>query len=898
MRQMRLLIGPAGSGKTTRALDCVRAALRRKESGTRLLAPTATLAIHLQNRLAREGLVFRGSAIQTMHGFVEAWCSDLAEVTEPELALVAAHAVRRVNRLEFAGVAGMAGFHSQVARTVAEFASAGCGAARLQQALAGDAPLAYAFTQVYLEVERLLDRAGMALRARRLERAAERIAAQGLPGVETIWLDGFHALPEPELRVIAALAGHADVTITLAEGEADEVLRARLGTMGFVEERLPPGRPAPARLLVRAPSMERETEEIARRILQQTAAGRPFREIGVIVRTPESYVPVLRTTLERFGIPARFYFDQPLREQALSRFLLGTLRALASGWDWQRTLAAVRLAPRFALSNAADRWDFAVREAMPGSGIPGLQELARECGADRLIPLLERMRALEEWQLFTLSAGDWAARFATLTELYRPLVEEPINHQTALEYRAQAVAMESFEEAARETAAALAAIADPPAHELELAAFQAAFETAIARKLLRLPDGRRNVVHVLPAFEAREWTLPVVFVCGLVEKQFPRLNRPDSFFPENARRRLGAAGIGIRSGDEFARDERALFDAAVSRATVLATLTYPEFDDRGERNLRSQFLEDPALVEETTHLVRPRPPRVVSAASGTAIAAPQLLAALAGRTAKLSPTALETYLHCPFQYFARQTLRLAQRPESPENRLDFLTQGNIVHRTLKRWYEEAGKIETLFEADFAAVLEEKNIPLRYHTERLHNQIRDDLSRFAGDGVWRREDFSSKVEESFEFPFDETLLLRGKIDRLDTASDGRAYVVDYKYSNPATTREKLTDENLLQAPLYAMAARDKFGVPVAGVFYIGLKKEIKYAGWSEDGFLDSLPIPDDWLDAARRKTLRVVEEIRSGRIEPNPADPAKCRRCDYRDACRFRARQAAVEGAAE
>jgi ATP-dependent helicase/DNAse subunit B len=903
MRHMRLLIGPAGSGKTTRALDSLRAALRRKENGTRLLAPTATLAIHLQNQLAREGLVFRSSAIQTLHSFVEAWCSDPTEVTDPVLALVAADALRRVNRPEFAGVAGMAGFHSQLARTVAEFASAGCDAARLEQTLAGtrlasDAPLAHAFTQVYREVERLLDRAGMALRARRLERAAERIAAEGLLGVETVWLDGFHALPAPELRVVAALAEHADVTITLAEGEAGDGLRTRLGELGFREERLPARRAAPARSLVRAASIEREIEEIARRILEQTAAGRPFREIGVIVRSAENYLPLLRTTLERFGIPARFYFDQPLGEHPVSRFLVGALRALASGWDWERTLAAVRLAPRFAESNAADRWDFAVRKKMPGSGLAGLKESARECGAERLVPVLEHIRALEEWQLFTLSPRDWAARFAELTGLFRPLIEERIGPRSALEYRAQAFAMHAFEEAASETAAALSATADAPGRELDLARFQAAFETVMARKPLRLPDGRRNVVHVLPAFEAREWALPVVFVCGLVEKQFPRLNRPDPFFPDAARRRLGAAGIGVRSGEEFDREERALFDAAISRATVLATLTYPEFDERGERNLRSLYLEDLLLAEETARPVRPRPPRLVTAASSRVIGAPNLLAALAERTVKLSPTALETYLNCPFQYFARQTLRLRERPESPEDRLDFLTQGNIVHTTLKRWYSEGGKIADLFEAEFAAVLENKNIPLLYHTERLRNQIRDDLSAFVADARWRREDFASQMEKDFEFPFDETLVLRGKIDRLDTAPDGRAYVVDYKYSNPATTRGKLTDENLLQAPLYALAAREQFGVRVAGVFYLGLKKEVKYAGWSEDGFLDSLPMPDDWLAAARQKTLRVVEEIRSGRVAPSPADPVKCRRCDYRDACRFRTKQAAVEGAAE
>ena len=54
--------------------------------------------------------------------------------------------------------------------------------------------------------------------------------------------------------------------------------------------------------------------DVLRRILEQAAAGRPFRDMGVIVRTPDLYEPILRTTLDRFGIPARFYFDADLSQ--------------------------------------------------------------------------------------------------------------------------------------------------------------------------------------------------------------------------------------------------------------------------------------------------------------------------------------------------------------------------------------------------------------------------------------------------------------------------------------------------------------------------------------------------------------------------------------------------------
>ena len=64
---MRLLTGPAGSGKTAILLNEFRAALRDGHSGIRLLTPTATLALHLQNEVAREGLVFQRNLVLQFH---------------------------------------------------------------------------------------------------------------------------------------------------------------------------------------------------------------------------------------------------------------------------------------------------------------------------------------------------------------------------------------------------------------------------------------------------------------------------------------------------------------------------------------------------------------------------------------------------------------------------------------------------------------------------------------------------------------------------------------------------------------------------------------------------------------------------------------------------------------
>ena len=80
---MRLITGPAGSGKTSFVLDRFREALRTGDGSIRLIAPTATMARHLQNRIAREGFVFRRELIQTLSGFMEAWAARFANPPTP-----------------------------------------------------------------------------------------------------------------------------------------------------------------------------------------------------------------------------------------------------------------------------------------------------------------------------------------------------------------------------------------------------------------------------------------------------------------------------------------------------------------------------------------------------------------------------------------------------------------------------------------------------------------------------------------------------------------------------------------------------------------------------------------------------------------------------------------------
>jgi ATP-dependent helicase/DNAse subunit B len=892
LRAMQLLTGPAGSGKTAFCLARARQAIQAGEPGFRLLTPTATMARHLRNQLAREGLVFRARMIQTLHGFVKEWAGETPEASEPVLYLIVEEVAQRVARPEFARVAALPGFCASLAGAIAEFAAAGCAAARLRNSLP-DTPLGAAFLAVYDATERELERRGLALRAQRLERAAARIAAKGAAGIGAVWLDGFHALPEPELHVIAALGRHAEVTLTFESAEP------RLLAIGFREERQARLRPSPARQVVRAPSIEREAEEIARRILDQAAAGRPFREMGIVVRSPDTYVPLLRSTLERFGIPARFYFDQNLEEHAVTRFLAGAVDALQGGWDHAQTMAVLRLDAHLADSNALDRMDFEVRKQTPNRGLEALRALA--AGDRSLLQPIDSLQALEEWIALTLPPKDWAARLRRLRGLFRLA---PPAHAMVLEQRTQAEALRLFDEALEEAATAL----DPggAGHQdsarpsaIPLATFWRAVKSVLRLKPLRLSDGRRNVVHVLSAPEARQWVLPVVFVCGMVQKSFPQVQPPHVFFPDEARRRLNAAGIRVRTAADFEREERALFDSAVSRATMLVTVSYPQFDARGERNVRSLFLDDWAEPEETTRAVRPATQHPVSAPAPSPIHAAPLLEFLRQRTARLSPTRLESFLQCPFQHFAGRTLHLKPPPPRPEARLDFLTQGEIVHQVLADWFRAPQDLEPLFDRIFAEHRDKKRIPLSFQSERTRNNMLDHVRAFLEQDEWPRAEFRSRVEQAFQIPIGDWLL-SGKIDRLDEDLDpahGRAFVIDYKYSRAENTRKKLKDENLLQAPLYLMAAERFFGIKPTGMFYIGLKGSVEYVGWSEPVTMQSDPLPPNWIAETEQRALRIVDDIRAGHVEVAPANRDHCRFCDAHDVCRVEVRVAAAVPAA-
>ena len=144
-----------------------------------------------------------------------------------------------------------------------------------------------------------------------------------------------------------------------------------------------------------------------------------------------------------------------------------------------------------------------------------------------------------------------------------------------------------------------------------------------------------------------------------------------------------------------------------------------------------------------------------------------------------------------------------------------------MHEVLAEWWKQPQDVTPLFERIFARHLEEEHIPNGYHTERLRNAMLDDLQRFTNLDAWPRDGVPIADRNSIRLSPREGLEISGRIDRLDVAPDGRAFVIDYKYSAAQRVKDKLKNENLLQAPLYMMAA-EHLNVRPAGMFYVGVK----------------------------------------------------------------------------
>ncbi len=387
------------------------------------------------------------------------------------------------------------------------------------------------------------------------------------------------------------------------------------------------------------------------------------------------------------------------------------------------------------------------------------------------------------------------------------------------------------------------------------------FRERCAETSLQTPKGTEPYVSLLYAEQARGLSFKVVFLLGVEERVFPRIIREDPFLRDNARLALtNTLGYKIPQKMGALDEERLLFHIITQSADERLYLTYQRSDENGSIVGPSAFLrafveERRKRFEEAVTLI-PRPyfsklhetaPEFMSRRDAIILAlssdrekgldlAGQLdpqrkgleeglktLSALQAfkdpgvydgiidskgiedwlKDFTLSPTRLEVFGRCPFQFMA-ETIWGLERPDEDWDfeRMDPRLKGEWVHRFFQEYFislTENGQKPAPYEFEEKAAQRvfDGIFPLQAPSEVKMHPVLWEALRIQ---VWRQikrcliEDieglnsnrftptfFEKKIVATLAPPLDQ-MNWQGVMDRIDIGSN-KARVVDYKTGWP-------------------------------------------------------------------------------------------------------------------
>jgi ATP-dependent helicase/nuclease subunit B len=444
---------------------------------------------------------------------------------------------------------------------------------------------------------------------------------------------------------------------------------------------------------------------------------------------------------------------------------------------------------------------------------------------------------------------------------------------------------------------------DPLGGDLTWEEWAELFRQILDETSIPIEEGRHQGIQVLDAMTARGRTVRALFILGMNEKIFPRYVREDPFLRDPQRVVLEST-LGYKIDAKLAghEEELLLFELLSRSATNRLYLSYQRADEAGRIMAPSSFIvmamrdsrfvgkpemtiprrltlriseqpsiqdllpvEDLALscllqghdalpVLDVMGRDRPLFEQGLSTLETIERESPELgpfdgmigvqAAALPIATERsFSPTALERYATCPFQYFAEKVLRLEPLRRLHHDHLPPLMLGTLVHASLRLSYErlvllqwpddpltEATVRSTVHEAvtdTFAAHAASQGtghallwtLACEQVTELVTTAVTSDQGEYLTSG-FRPVAFEAAARGVIPLESDASsvsLKIHGTLDRVDYRADPPALrIVDYKFKqgNEITA----VDRNLalsavrgfrLQPPLYARMTLPSF-----------------------------------------------------------------------------------------
>lgn len=392
---------------------------------------------------------------------------------------------------------------------------------------------------------------------------------------------------------------------------------------------------------------------------------------------------------------------------------------------------------------------------------------------------------------------------------------------------------------------------------------------------------------------ARVRRFDAVLLLGCDAAHLPGPDPAVLFFNQGVRTELGLSA----SGERVAKVERDL--AALLACADTAVATWQCRSGAGEPNLLSPQLERLTALHRLAYgdgledkTLTERLPRAevrfagaVEGAGATGVPAPTLPATLI--PSRVSASAYNTLMACPYQFYARYVLGLAELDDVQEE-IEKRDYGELVHDVLAQFHrahprvlemdaiEAQRELESLSEQAFSEVTSRNYlarawlmrwlalIPKYIEWQREHER--------AG-WSWHASEVAREVE--MVTPKGRRFLLRGRLDRVDLNGDGSSAVIDYKTQAMKVLRDKVAAHGEdVQLPVYALL----WGGPVGAALFLSLDRDgVKPVPVEES--------PGELAEAARSRLATLYDALHEGARLTAQGVEAVCEHCEMRGLCR-------------
>ena len=233
---------------------------------------------------------------------------------------------------------------------------------------------------------------------------------------------------------------------------------------------------------------------------------------------------------------------------------------------------------------------------------------------------------------------------------------------------------------------------------------------------------------------------------------------------------------------------------------------------------------------------------------------------------RFSFSQLETYRYCPLKYLYAYVYRIPVRP------VPHLGFGTDLHSCLEQFYAGVmeGRVAPLEE--LLTSFRRLHAPGRYGEPAQDREYQELGERILTEFYKKQEgSFTAPlfVEKSFLLEIGD-VLLKGVVDRADRLEGGGVEIVDYKSGK---SKDKLSSEDQLQLRLYALAAKEVFGLDPRRLSFYYLR---------ENRALSFDQRPSDF-EETRERILELIGQVQQRDFTPSPSK-VKCRGCDFKALC--------------